>query len=306
VTKGYITGTFWRWLPSYYLSLPGNLLGSWQPHLDPASLLPYPFSGHLWFIQWLFVISLVTLPVLLFLRSERGGRFIDRLAGWVARPGGALLFVIPLAVVQIAFRWPPEAGERGWADFLWYALFFVFGYIIATDGRFSDSIKRYAWLYLALWIGVVVVMGGILQFVFDYDLSPNQGFSALYVVYVVGWSVISWSAVAFMLSLGAKFLAFGNRLLTYSNEAVMPFYLFHQTIILIVGWFVLPWDIGNWARYLIIAAISFPAILILYEVFVRHIGFMRFLFGMAPQKKQPIASAGYRTPETGGSHAQAG
>jgi len=86
----------------------------------------------------------------------------------------------------------------------------------------------------------------------------------------------------------------------------MPFYLFHQTIILIVGWFVLPWNIGNWARYLIIAAISFPAILILYKVFVRRIGFMRFLFGMAPQKKQPIASAGYRTPETGGSHAQAG
>jgi hypothetical protein len=29
-------------------------------------------------------------------------------------------------------------------------------------------------------------------------------------------------------------------------------------------------------------------ILILYEVFVRHIGFMRLLFGMAPKKKQPV------------------
>ncbi len=68
----------------------------------------------------------------------------------------------------------------------------------------------------------------------------------------------------------------------------MPFYLFHQTIILIAGWFVLPWEIGALAKYLIIAAISFPVILLLYEVFVRHINFMRFLFGMAPQKKQMI------------------
>jgi glucan biosynthesis protein C len=88
-----------------------------------------------------------------------------------------------------------------------------------------------------------------------------------------------------MLSLGAKYLNFTNSFLAYSNEAVLPFFLFHQTIILIVGWFVLPWDMGNLAKFLIIAAISFPLILFLYEAFVRHIRFMRFLFGMAPKKE---------------------
>jgi len=75
-------------------------------------------------------------------------------------------------------------------------------------------------------------------------------------------------------------------LLTYSNEAVLPFYLLHQTIILTVGWFVLPWDINNVLKFFIIALVSFPTILVLYELFVRHMGFMCFLFGMAPQKKQ--------------------
>jgi glucan biosynthesis protein C len=95
-----------------------------------------------------------------------------------------------------------------------------------------------------------------------------------------------------MLSLGAKYLNFTNGLLSYSNEAVLPFFLFHQTIILIVGWFVLPWNISNVVKFLIITGISFPLILFLYEVFVRHIGFMRFLFGMAPQKKRPAAPGG--------------
>lgn len=290
VTHGAITGTFWQWLPSYYLTLPGSALSSWRPLLDPASLLPYPFTGHLWFIRTLFVISLVSLPVLLFLRSERGRRFLDRLAGWAARPGGIFLLLIPLTVLQIALKWSPEMAD--WAGFLWYALFFVIGYIIAADGRFTDGIKRYGWLWLALWFAVFLVVGGALIFVFHYDTSPGHGFSVLYMVSVSVWSVVSWSAVAFMLSLGAKYLTSGRRPLTYSNEVVLPFYLFHQTIILIVGWFVLSWNIGNFARFLIITVVSFPLILILYEVFVRRIGFMRFLFGMTPQMKRPTAPRG--------------
>ena len=89
-----------------------------------------------------------------------------------------------------------------------------------------------------------------------------------------------------MLSLGAKYLNFTNGLLSYSNEAVLPFFLFHQTIILAVGWFVIPLAIGNLAKWLIIFIVSFPLILILYEVLVRHIGFMRFLFGMTSKKTQ--------------------
>ena len=291
VTNGYIMGTFWEWLPSYYRTLPASLVSSWHPLRSPDALLPYTFSGHLWFIQWLFVISLVTLPLLLFLRSERGGRFIDRLAGRVARPGGIFLFLIPIVLAEILFYYQPETPGRGWPDFILWALFFVIGYLIAADGRFTEGIKRHGWLCLGLWLGFYAVVGGVLSLVFHYDAFPAGGFSMPYVIYVLTWGIISgiiqWSAVVFLLSLGAKYLTFSNRLLTYSNEAVLPFYLLHQTIILIVGWFVLPWDISNVAKFFIIALVSFPTILLLYELFIRHIGFMRFLFGMAPQKKQP-------------------
>jgi glucan biosynthesis protein C len=285
ITKGYITESFWRLFPTYYPNALREMLSWWAPWIDPATLLPYPFSGHLWFLRTLFVIVLATLAVLLFLRSERGRRFIDRLAEKVARPGGTYLFLIPLAIVQVSLRWIPNLPERNWSDFLWYALFFVYGYILAADPRFTESIKRRTWVWLAQWLGVFVVGGGLLQFVFHYDTDPGQGFSLLFVIFAIAWCFISWSAVAFMLSLGARYLTTGSKLLTYANEAVLPFYLFHQTIILIVGWFVLPLNISNWARFAIITLVSFPVILVLYEALVRRIGFMRFLFGMAPQKK---------------------
>ncbi len=285
ISHGYVTGSFWQLLPSYLPNVLREMRSWWVPWIDPSTLLPYPFSGHLWFLRTLFVISLWTLPLLLFLRSERGARFINRLAEKVTRPGGVFLFLLPLAIVQIALRWIPNLPERNWSDFVWYTLYFVFGYILAADPRFTESIKRRTWVWLALWIGVYVIGGGLFLFVFHYDTDPGQGFSALFVLLAIIWSVVSWSAVAFMLSLGARYLTSSSRLLTYGNEAVLPFYLFHQTIILIVGWFVLPLGIGNLARFLIIAGVSFPLILILYEGFVRRIGFMRFLFGMAPPKK---------------------
>ena len=118
-----------------------------------------------------------------------------------------------------------------------------------------------------------------------FDPSAGQGFSLLYVIWQIAWSVVSWSAVAFIFGLGAKHLNSTNRFLTYSNEAVLPFFLFHQTIILVVGWFVLPWEIGSLAKFLLIVVISFPLILLLYEGLVRHSGFMRLIFGMSPKRK---------------------
>jgi glucan biosynthesis protein C len=288
VTDGRTAETFWQWLPSYYLMLPAHVF-SLKDYRDPVNLVPYTFSGHLWFFQLLFIILLVTLPLFLYLKSDRGQRLTEGLAAWSARPGGIFLFVIPLAIFQIGFRWLPETTDRTWADFFWYACFFVIGYIIATDDRFTQSIKRHGWICLALWIVLYVGVGGLFLFVLDLDISAGQGFSALFAVGQIVSSLVSFSAVIFIMSLGAKYLNFSNRFLTYSNEAVLPFFLFHQTIIQIVGWFVLPLEMGNLAKFLIIAVVSFPLILILYELFVRHIGFMRFLFGMAPRKKQPTA-----------------
>jgi glucan biosynthesis protein C len=291
LTHGEITGTFWQWLPTYYRDLPRRILFFWEL-LDPAALVPYTFSGHLWFIQMLFLVSLAALPLLLWLRTERGGRFIGGLAVQVARPGGMLLFLVPLAAIRLALGWMPEMNGRSWADFVWYACLFVIGYVIAADDRFTEAIKRCRWLCPVLWIGMYVAVGGLLYLVLDYDPTPGHGVSLLYAVWQIGGSVVQWSAVVFVVSLGARYLNFTNKLLAYANEAVLPFFLFHQTVILIVGWFVLPWDINNVLKYLIIALVSFPLILILYEVFVRHIGFMRFLFGMAPKKVQPTAPAG--------------
>ena len=164
--------------------------------------------------------------------------------------------------------------------------FFLIGYIMPADKRFTESFKRHGWLCLALWIAGF--FGGVVLFalVLGYNPRPgNEPFSLQYVLFQITWSITIWSSVVFMLSLGVKYLNYRNKVLAYANEAVLPFYLFHQTIILYVGWFVIRWDIGILSKFLIIAVLSFPLILLLYELFVRHFNPVRFLFGMRPKKK---------------------
>jgi glucan biosynthesis protein C len=280
VTNAEYSGTFWQIIPRYFANFFPPRVTSW-----PETLLPIPFPGHLWFLQYLFLISLMTLPLLLCLKSEWGQRWIERMTGWCDRRGGIFLFVIPLAIALISLRGLFRI-QRSWADVLWYAIYFIIGYVMAADKSFTKALKRHQWVCLALWIIGFFGGGGLFVLVLGYDPMPgNESFSFIYVLYQIVWSIASWSAVVFMLSLGAKYLNFNHKMLAYGNEAVLPFYLFHQTIILIVGFFVIRWNIGILPKFLIVTVISFSLILVLYDLLVKPFNIVRFFFGMRPKKR---------------------
>jgi peptidoglycan/LPS O-acetylase OafA/YrhL len=274
-------GNFWQFIPRYFANFTPPRITQW-----PGTLLPNPFSGHLWFLQFLFLISLLSLPLLLYLKSGQGQRWVARLAGWCDSRGGIFLFVIPLSLASIGLRGLFKA-QYSWADLLWYAIFFVIGYMMAADKRFTMSVRRHGWICLVLWV-VGFAGAGLLVSVFGYNPYPGkEPFSLVYVLFQIAWSITSWSAVVFVLSIGARYLNTNHKFLAYGNEAVLPFYLFHQTIILCVGWYVIRWDMGILFKLLIIAVVSFPLIMILYELFVRRFNIVRFFFGMRPKKKPP-------------------
>jgi peptidoglycan/LPS O-acetylase OafA/YrhL len=276
--RGY-TGTFWTLLPRYF----ANVFTT-PPNFDD----PFFFAvwmGHLWFLQFLFLISLLVLPLLLFLRSERGRPLTGNLAEWCGRWGGIFLFLIPLAFVRIAVTHFFEGQEHSWAHFLTFVVFFVIGYIIPADERFTEGIKKVGWFCLVLGI---LGIAGALFILKHYDSGildeGGKSFSLIYILFNTTMSIVSWSWVVFIFSLGARYLNRPSRMLAYSNEAVLPFYIFHQTVILSVGWFVIRWDIGMLAKYLIIAVCSFIIVMALYEGLVRHFNVIRFLFGMRSRK----------------------
>ena len=278
VTNEGYAGTFWEGLPLYLRSIPDQL------HAHPLFL--NVFWGHLWFLQFLFLISLVTLPLLIYLKSERGRKLINRLAAWCSRRGGVFLFFIPIIIVLISLE-SLFAGQINWASFVYYAVFFLIGYIIPADNRFTDSFKRTGWVCLALGIAGWGIAGLFLS-VLGYDYTGRESFTLMFVLFQIVIGIANWSWVVFILSLGVKYLNFNNKVVTYGNDAVLPFYILHQTIILIIGWFVITWDIGILPKYLIIIVVSFPLIMALYELLIRRINIVRFFFGMRLKKKAKV------------------
>jgi hypothetical protein len=192
--RGY-SGNFWQFIPRYFAGFKLPRITPW-----PETLLPNPFSGHLWFIEYLFLISLMSLPLLLYLKSEQGRRWITRLSGWCDKRGGIFLFVIPLSLALIGFRAFFE-GWHTWADLLWYAIFFVIGYMMAADKRLTVSVRGHGWICLSVWI-VGLAGQGLLVLVLGYNpYSGEEPFSLLFVLFQIVWSITSWSAVVFVLNI---------------------------------------------------------------------------------------------------------
>jgi len=279
VTNNGYTGTFWESIQLYIGSIPDQFYAS--------PLFFNLFWGHLWFLQYLFLISLVTLPLLVYLKSEKGQKLIKRLATWCNRWGGVFLFLIPLILVSIGLR-SFFAGEHTWADFFYFAVFFLIGYIMPADNRFTDSFKRWGWVCLALgivgWLG-----GGYFILGLGYNYPGRESFSLMFVLFQIIGGIANWSWVVFILSLGVRYLNFNNKVVNYGNDAVLPFYILHQTIILIVGFYVIQWSMGIAPKYFIIVALSFVGIMAIYELLVRRINVLRFLFGMRLKKKLKVA-----------------
>jgi hypothetical protein len=104
--------------------------------------------------------------------------------------------------------------------------------------------------------------------------------------------IVVWPGILAMLGFAIKHLTFSNRFLAYANEAVLPFYILHQNVLLWVGFFVVQWAVPDLIKYLIIMLSSFLVIMLLYEYLVRRVTAPRILFGLKPLK----AIAGARVP----------
>ncbi len=265
VSHGQYAGSFLGWYPRYF--------DGW-----------YGFGGnfawmglHLWYLQMLFVFSVLTLPLFLLLKRPWARRMMRGLATGLGRPGLVLLLAVPLALVEMyVSQYPEGIGMRafgGWSP-LSYLVFFLVGYVIATDPRYSDAAERIRWVSLAL--GVVLLVG----------LAPpswtGRPFSWPAPVYFALRGLTSWLWLVGFMGLASAHLRFTNRFLRYANEAVLPFYILHQTVIVVIGFSIRTWDLPLAIKYPLLMITSFAVIMALYELLVRRVGVLRLLFGMRP------------------------
>jgi glucan biosynthesis protein C len=258
------TGSFLAFLPHYFEGVYGYG-GS------------FALQGvHLWFLFWLFLFSLITLPLFIVLTEDTGRRLIDALAQSVRLPGVIFLFALPLALAEALIRLGigPANEEGGWY-LVTYVLFLVIGFLIAADARFDQTLQRHRWAGLGL---VILMLLGLLVAGLPSD-SAWLG-AAGPVVDVILLALGGWCGLVAILGFGRRHLSFAHPSLAYAGEAVLPFYILHQPVIVLIGYLVRAWEMGVWVKYLLLSSSAFLVILLLYEFLIRRVNLLRFLFGM--------------------------
>ncbi|HOX36792.1 MAG TPA: acyltransferase family protein [Candidatus Brocadiia bacterium] len=269
VNEGAFNGSYLQFYPDFCKGIypKGNL--SWM---------------HMWFVLYLFVFSLICVRLFMRIRESRDSGIRERTATLCEKRGGIFLLVIPIVLSEILLR-PAFPGMQNlvwdWANFITYISYFIFGFLIMSDERFQMALDRDGGFALAFALGTlgVGIAINLLKIVPPLGYSPGSMLSQ-----TLG-AVNRWFFVLTILCYGRRFLSFSNRLLPYVSEATYPFYILHQTVICLIGFKVMRWNMSAGLRFLIICALTFAATIIIYDLFARRTNGARYLFGMKPMKR---------------------
>jgi peptidoglycan/LPS O-acetylase OafA/YrhL len=296
------------WLGLRRAGDPGGVARFYGRFWDVRPALDFPFllradpdgglfeTGHLWYLVCLLGFSLVLLPGLVLLVRPAGRRLVGWLAGLLARPGGLLLPMLPLAAVEVLGG--SEAGHGAWNDAS-YALFLVYGFLTAADPRIGRAFRR-RWRAAMALGGLLLVIDGAAFAVASGHGDPLAAMDLPAMGFRLLKSAAGWAWVMAVLGLAASRNARPGtsqapaplgpgrgpvgpvrRLGASVNDAVLAFYVLHEPVVVAVACVVLGWRVAPGVQYLLIAGVSLVTTWLLCELVRRRPG-TRFLFGLKP------------------------
>jgi glucan biosynthesis protein C len=257
ISSGGYTGSYLEFYPSVFELRP-----------FPAGSLSW---HHLWFVAYLFVYCMLALPLFGWLATARGRRALAWLDRAWARGWIAALFV-PLALERIALRAYPETHAllNDFDTLAYYALLFLFGHLLGRSQAIWDHLVARRRRYLAATCALLAVMMPPNEYPF-----PFEHIGAAAAVWCVLLTALAWTRWYFL-----RPSAHVPSWLDHAQRLSYPFYILHQTAILVVGWAWMHVALGPWPRFGAVLVSSFAATWLLCELIARTP--LRPLFGLPP------------------------
>ncbi|KAA0990812.1 acyltransferase family protein [Dyadobacter aurulentus] len=252
---------------------------------------PYPkgsFSWHhLWYLVYIFFYSLAGLPLLLFIR-----RNIRMTSKW------AVFFQKPLALILIPVAWHvggsallghrfPTTNDliHDWNQHFHYFTLFVSGFVLCTQPAFWEILKKQRRLLLIVWLVLLPV-------VYYYYFSEREVTGLENIFNDLVKSTMTWCILLSFFGYAYVYLQFTNRFLRYANEAVYPFYILHQTVIICLAYPLINLPLHFWLKFGYLCVGTFGVCLVLYEFVIRRVSILGLLFGLKPKKRRKVEDQG--------------
>lgn len=224
-------------------------------------------GNHTWYLFFLFLFCVVLLPLFLFLKSRLVKPVVEKVMAFFSVPGLIYVFVFILALLpKLMGPFAKLLDESINWGLGYYMVFLLGGFLIASSDKVTNAIMKVRWISLVLAVGFTVV------------------------TFITGEmdELVAWTWVLTFLGFASRYLNFTNPFVKYASEAVLPFYVLHQTIIVGVDFFVIQLPLPIAAKIAIVLVSAFASITLIYEYCVRRSNATRVLFGMKWIKKEKM------------------
>lgn len=261
ITHGQFSGSFWEFYPEYFngfYGFGGNF--AWM-------------GLHLWYLEILFVFSLICLPVFTLLKFSKLEQWLDSAVAALSIPWGYLLpavLIIPAEVFNNTHLDTFGIRDFGGWGLLSYLTVFILGYGVMSRKCYRYQLIRY-------WKGSFIT--GCILFGSGYYLFQD-GFTDRVLLYSVFRSLNLWVWLCALVGVAGQYATPQKSSSGSAQQGIMPFYILHQTVIVVLGYLLLMVNLPNWLKFFILVLSSFVVIIGCYQYLIRPFTVMRILFGM--------------------------
>ncbi|WP_374471099.1 acyltransferase family protein [Phenylobacterium sp.] len=255
--------------------------GNW---CDAGGCLITPTWNHMWFVAYLLVYSLLLSAALAAWPrlGERITRLLDRTPPWAFLLAPMAVFALLRLTLQPVFG-STHALVDDWYEHPMNLFALLLGYGYAKSDRARASAISLRWPALGLWlIGWAVYA--------SYVAGLAQPTPQVRPLIPLVFALQQWSAIVAVLGFGARHLTRGGPALRYLTLGVFPFYLVHQTIIVLAGHHLAKLSLPIGLEGALLVGITAAGCWATYEV-ARRSGPLSVWFGLKPERGPRLAPA---------------
>ncbi|AEG91221.1 acyltransferase family protein [Ramlibacter tataouinensis] len=280
VAKGLVAPGFGAFLLRYFSG------GPWPAGAFDGAHVGITWN-HLWFLPYLWLYTALVLAAGPWLRSAAGRRLRAAFTG----SRGVRLLLLPalplLAWSLLLFpHFPPTRDLVGdlWLHAVYFTLF-LYGWWIGLDAGFWAEARRLRRTSLGLALALLV-----LYLALRAGMRPA---GPLRLLPRLAGDLYAWAMLLAILGWACHALDRPRPWLAWASESVYPWYVLHQTLIILLAVQLAPWRLGPIAEPLLLLAGTVAGCWAATAV-IRRSRWLRPLFGLKPQ----AASAASMSPDS--------
>jgi glucans biosynthesis protein C len=244
-----------------------------------SKCITLPTWNHLWFIPYLWVYTLLAAAAWAW-----WPRVVARVNSLQASGFAVLLWpfvLLALARVLLAPQFPSTHNLAwDWYNHAQYGLMFALGLMWAkADGVWARIVRLRWWA-----LGLAVLSYAALQTAISLNATGVILTQTQLIVMRSIYGLDQWSAILAVLGFGSLWLNHDNPARRYLTEAIFPYYIVHQTVIVVVAHNLQSLALPLPVEVAILLITTATACVLTYEL-VRRVSWLRPLFGLTPQHK---------------------